>query len=306
MTIWEYGDYADFGTGLEVDIEGELNYLKNFECGGFSGEFHDISDANLGLKNILESATCQYCQEPLHTTKQDLSDKITEKGQYHRANIRVCRGCGWWTLQSTRSVYTENQVGGGYAAYTLTKGAGGVLKRLDLSDLSIPLAELRQYLLARYSDRFSLNPRLFEEIVGGVFADFGYRVRVTSYSGDHGIDVAALEGDSGDTVGIQVKRYRGTIQAEQVRSLAGALVLGGFTKGVFVTTSEFSRGARSTAARFDGLGTPIQLIDADRFLELLSVAQHNQGNVDPGDVIPGDVWSALDDLTAMEFETFVY
>ena len=110
-------------------------------------------------------------------------------------------------------------------------------------------------------ERFLLNPKVFEDIVGSIFADHGFTVRVTSYSGDDGIDVILLDGQDNAEVGVQVKRYRGKIEAEQIRSLAGALALSEMPKGVFVTTSTFTRGAKLTADRFLELGVPIELVD---------------------------------------------
>jgi hypothetical protein len=86
-----------------------------------------------------------------------------------------------------------------------------------------------------------------------------------------------LDGPANRTIGVQVKRYRRErkIEAEQIRSFAGALVLGGHTKGVFVTTSSFRKGARKTAERFAERGYPVELMDAQRFFEALCIAQTN-------------------------------
>jgi restriction endonuclease Mrr len=43
---------------------------------------------------------------------------------------------------------------------------------------------------------------------------------------------------------VQVKRYRNAIQVEQIRSLAGAHMAHGMTRGIFVTTSSFQSGAQ--------------------------------------------------------------
>jgi len=43
---------------------------------------------------------------------------------------------------------------------------------------------LRSYLCDKYDDRVNINPQVFEDIVAGVFSDFGYAVTVTSHSGD--------------------------------------------------------------------------------------------------------------------------
>lgn len=88
---------------------------------------------------------------------------------------------------------------------------------------------------------FEAHPKLFEDVVCSVFRDFGWNARVTACSGDDGIDVV-LDGESDSTVGVQVKRYKKEkkIEAEQIRSLAGALLVNGHTKGIFVTTSSSS------------------------------------------------------------------
>jgi restriction system protein len=159
----------------------------------------------------------------------------------------------------------------GYGYEYEIRGSIARLRNLDLVNLDQPIEEVRAYLVAKYQDRFMLHPRLFEMVVGSVFKEFGYQSTVTSYSTDSGIDVI-LEGSNGETVGVQVKRYRGSIKVEQIRALAGALLLGGFTRGVFVTTSTFQRGAGPTAALAARRGVPIELVDAQRFFDALSLA----------------------------------
>lgn len=124
------------------------------------------------------------------------------------------------------------------------------------------------------SQVFEMSPRLLEEVVCSVFRDLGWHARTTAYSGDGGIDVI-LDGDDGKTVGVQVKRYgqQRRIEAEQIRSLAGALVLQGHTRGVFITTSGYRSGAITTAARYGSIGRPISLLNGPQFLEALGLAQ---------------------------------
>ena len=153
-----------------------------------------------------------------------------------------------------------------------TRAEYGMLLELDLSDLSLPISEVRDYLAARYDSRFRVHPQRFEEFVASVFGDLGYDSRATSYSGDGGIDVV-LNGSSGDTVGVQVKRYKGAICVEQIRAFTGALVLKGITKGIFVTTSRFQSGVAGTADVSAARGYPIELQDAERFYESLQLAQ---------------------------------
>jgi restriction system protein len=71
-------------------------------------------------------------------------------------------------------------------------------------------------------------------------------------SGDEGIDGIVNEDPLGlDVVYVQAKRYApdNSIGRERIQQFAGALVGQGATKGVFVTTSSFSRGAVEYAQR---------------------------------------------------------
>jgi len=135
---------------------------------------------------------------------------------------------------------------------------------------------MRNYMCAKQDSIFDVHPRMLEDIVCSIFKDLGWNARATAYSGDGGIDVI-LDGQDGNTVGIQVKRYKKErrIEAEQIRSLAGALMQGGHTKGIFVATSNYRTGAKRTAQELTEIGVAIELIDAERFLGMLGIAQQN-------------------------------
>ncbi len=124
---------------------------------------------------------------------------------------------------------------------------------------------------AKYERRFDVHPRVFEETVASVFRDLGYTAEVTAYSGDDGIDIILARG--AETVGVQVKRYKNAIEVEQIRSLAGALVLGDMTSGIYVTTSRFRSGAGKAVENFAQRGYRIELIDAGRFYDALKLVQ---------------------------------
>ncbi|MCP3958647.1 MAG: restriction endonuclease [bacterium] len=158
------------------------------------------------------------------------------------------------------------------------------MKNLLLDDLDQPIEEVRRYMLARFDARKTIHPRLLEETVASVYRDLGWKVLLTSYSNDGGVDVV-LHG-SGDTltgirvrgrVGVQVKRSKKPIEAEQIRALTGALVQGRYTRGIFVTTERFRSGALKAAERSKQVGYPIHLIDAPKLydaLELTSRARY--------------------------------
>lgn len=201
----------------------------------------------------------------------DEDSELSEENQYtihhelFEERLRVCPLCGWW-------IAFRETVAQGRVVEVKTYGGVGGLKILDMTDVNTPMGEVRQYLTARFESRFTINPRLFEETVGSVFNDLGYSTRVTAYSGDDGIDVI-LDGKNGDTIGVQVKRYRERIAVAQIRELIGALVINNLTKGIFVTTSDFQSGAQRTANIASEQGRRIELINATDFYEALKLAQ---------------------------------
>lgn len=116
-----------------------------------------------------------------------------------------------------------------------------------------------------------MHPRLFEETVGSVFRNLGYQALVTAYSGDNGIDVVLVRGQ--EKIGVQVKKWKNAIKAEQIDALAGALMRGRYVAGMFVTTSHFQPAAVTAAAQHGSLGHRIELVDAQRFYDALKLSQ---------------------------------
>ncbi len=220
------------------------------------------------LESVL-SDTCIFCQHELIRVP---AERFEAGPKILLAQVSVCSACGWWSVYRVHQGEYERTAGiaEGYS------GTIGCLKELDLADLSVPLSEIRQYFLAKKESMLDAHPRLFEDVVASVFTALGWKSRVTAYSGDDGIDIV-LDGPEDKTVGVQVKRYRPTrsIEAEQIRSFAGALYLKGHTRGVFVTTSRFRKGAKRAATKYEVLGLPIQLVDAEGFLSALGIAQRS-------------------------------
>jgi len=212
---------------------------------------------------------CIYCKSKLEILSHEIKPAI-KGGYWHGEKIRVsfCPICGWWTAH--HELYAPPAVAN-VEGVEKTSAAISVLKNLDVADINSPIDEVKKFLLVRYESRFSLHPRLFEETVGSVFKSLGYHIQVTGYSGDDGVDVI-LENES-SKIGVQVKRYRNSIKVEQIRSLVGALVLKGMTKGIFVSTSTFQSGATNTVNRFEEKGYSIELYDAKRFYDALRLSQ---------------------------------
>lgn len=98
------------------------------------------------------------------------------------------------------------------------------------------------------------TPRFFETLVVDLLKKMGYggsfddSTKVTPYVHDDGIDGIIYEDKLGlDKIYIQAKRYKAdiTVGKPQIQQFAGALDEQKATKGVFITTSDYSKEARS-------------------------------------------------------------
>ena len=117
------------------------------------------------------------------------------------------------------------------------------------------------------------SPAFFEELVVDVLVRMGYggskkdAGEAIGQAGDEGIDGIIKEDRLGlDIIYIQAKRWTSTVGRPEVQKFVGALQGRQVKKGVFITTSSFSRGAAEYAGRID---TRVILIDGKQLAELM-------------------------------------
>ena len=100
---------------------------------------------------------------------------------------------------------------------------------------------------------------------GGSKLDAGETV---GQSGDEGIDGIIKEDRLGlDTVYLQAKKWEGTVGRPEIHKFVGALKGKGANKGIFITTSRFSKEAEDYATRIDS--PKVVLIDGMKLVELM-------------------------------------
>ena len=133
---------------------------------------------------------------------------------------------------------------------------------------------LRSSLAAEILDAVkSSPPGFFEKLVVELLVRMGYggslqeAGEVIGKSGDEGIDGIIKEDRLGlDIIYIQAKRWESVVSRPEVQKFAGALQGQRARKGVFITTSTFSKEATQYAANID---TKVILIDGDRLAEFM-------------------------------------
>ena len=123
------------------------------------------------------------------------------------------------------------------------------------------------------------SPSFFEQVVVDLMLAMGYggsrkgAGQATRATNDDGIDGFINEDKLGlDVIYLQAKRWSQTVHRPEIDKFIGALTRQRAKKGVFITTSDFSSGAREAAT---GLDMRVVLIDGRELAQLM--IQHNLG-----------------------------
>jgi restriction system protein len=140
--------------------------------------------------------------------------------------------------------------------------------------------QLQQSLAGDLIDRVkAVTPRFFEQLVIDVLVKMGYggsreeAARAVGKSGDEGIDGVINQDRLGlDVVYVQAKRWEGTVGRREVQMFAGSLEGQRASKGVFITTSNFTAEAK---AYVKTIGKKIILIDGPMLADLM--IEHSVG-----------------------------
>ena len=117
------------------------------------------------------------------------------------------------------------------------------------------------------------TPAFFEHLVVDLLVKMGYggsnseAAQVTQLTNDEGIDGIIYEDKLGlDKIYLQAKRWTNPVGRPVIQQFAGALVGQNATKGVFITTSSYSKEARNYVA---GLHQKIVLIDGSELAKYM-------------------------------------
>ena len=153
--------------------------------------------------------------------------------------------------------------------------------------------KLREDLAAEILSRIKeSSPGFFERVVVEVLVAMGYggsrrdAGQTLGRSGDGGVDGVIKEDRLGlDVIYVQAKRWDSTVGRPEIQRFAGALQGQRAKKGVFITTSEFSKEAEIYAASIDSRivlinGARLALLMIDHGVGVTEVASYNVKRID--------------------------
>jgi len=135
----------------------------------------------------------------------------------------------------------------------------------------------------------SMDDYDFEHFVAGIWENYGFRTSVTQQSNDMGLDVRAVNPDTGEKHLIQAKRYGPDVNVggPEVQQYASLFMHESQVTDVWiVTTGGFTDAARETADHYG-----VKLADGSRLLRMVEEIKEETGKallnslVDPK---PGD------------------
>ncbi len=115
--------------------------------------------------------------------------------------------------------------------------------------------DFKEYDYKKHGHYLDYTPQEFESAVAQLFRQRGFQVRVTPHVRDGGIDLIVVK--DGRRYGVECKRHRNLIGASAIRTFIGALVNARLDGGYFVTTSDFTKGARNEVQKCP---IPIRLV----------------------------------------------
>lgn len=151
----------------------------------------------------------------------------------------------------------------------------------------------------------SKTPREFEKLVVQLLQKMGYGGEikdsglVTQYTNDKGIDGVIKEDILGfGRIYIQAKRYKidTNIQRDEIQKFVGALAVAQSDKGVFITTSDYTKGAHEYVTSLNSTAK-IVLINGDKLAEY--IYDYNLGlqteKIIEIKKLDNDFWDLMDD-----------
>lgn len=175
----------------------------------------------------------------------------------------LCPLCGWWARLNHVGNWNEDPFC--YSA---------ILREFNVSDASVGIEELGSYLRHDFDSIYDLSWARFEQLIGDVFKNLGYRVAMTRLTRDNGADVLLYDDRGRIEAIVECKRYRETrkVGIGAVHRLAGAALDWNVGRALIVASSTLTSDAKRAAAQISNKShIELEFVEASELLSLLGV-----------------------------------
>lgn len=172
----------------------------------------------------------------------------------------ICKRCGWWASGVTN-----------FNGEKFERIIEAGLRDFDINDGNLAIQEVVSHVHKHADDIFSLSPRKFEELVGDVYSNIGWKVELTKQSRDGGVDLVCLKHSSGESCIVECKRYAKSrkVGIAAIDRLVGAAFRTNTRSAHLVTSSSFSKPAKEAKGQATEHGLDVEFIDGYELLKLV-------------------------------------
>lgn len=273
-------------------IEPVLRYLSAHPDGANARDVHDAAADALDLSEVDRAERLPSGVQKVYKNRAGWAhDRLK------RAGLSISRRRGYWQLTEAGQIFAHDHPASLSRATLEDLATGHNSVRLgkprddqddekssvealstDLATaspddrLEQALSELRESVAQELRDLLSqVSPDYFETIVLDLLHRMGYGtsradLKRVGRSGDEGIDgVISLDRLGLERVYVQAKRWQSTVGRPEIQGFYGALAGQRANKGVFITTSDFTKQAREFASSVER----IVIVDGTRLAELM-------------------------------------
>lgn len=274
--------HAFFPAVMECLKDGEVHTSK--ETLEFCSKYFNLTEEDINEK--LQSGQTVLSNRVgwarTYLSKAGLLEK-TNRGKYiiTKEGIRaISDGCDKITFEYLTKYPSFND----FAKRAFNKKENKQIEYSDNDSDKSP-AELLDYAMKQLDNSLAddlldevmkISPYDFEGLVVKLLIKMGYgsidinQNAVTKKSGDEGIDGVVNADKFGfDSIGIQAKQWKidNSVGRPEIQKFLGALVGQGLTKGIFMTTAQFTKEAVSYAEK--QLNCKLVLIDGEQLAKLM-------------------------------------
>ncbi len=242
--------YKNFSNHDHIDIEASIDII------------------GMKIANAFITNKCPNCLSKLDKFENIFVKAMeTSDGKFYDEinHLSFCSICGWWQIKRT------------YEKITFAYSYHSILKQIDLSKNEAEIEELKIELHKNWEKRKHISASQAENFVKSLlqekFSSEVFHTTPNVNAPDGGIDLYIAHSNSNIKTAIQVKRrINGDIESvKNIRDFVGALVLEGYTKGIYITTaSKFTSNLEQFKSKMTKTKFELDYYDGNKLLEILN------------------------------------
>lgn len=249
-------EHSEFSTSFYEQIQQQYSHNKTRETSNNSSQTRYKQEKLMDDINYLRLLIHKrFTNDLLPTEKRDIEEQIDNKTYALSLEVKTNK---WESNPEVYPFIQELRTDLENYEYQINAS-----KELDCQ---------QQIKIQKVEDLLNVDPYQFEHMSAQLLKEQGFTdIKVTKRSNDKGIDIVCRKGN--DKYVAQCKRYSNNIGSPEMQMFIGAVLNARADRGIYVTTSEFTREAQ-VMARLNN----IELVDKYKLFEWISIDTDYKAN----------------------------